>query len=65
MKTVEVNLDENQYNQAVNSARKANLDLDSYIAICLKDALSKPDAGFQQLTEEIVEENAELYKRLS
>lgn len=65
MPSLTISLSDKEMQRLKNLSEREGLTVEQLVRLCVCDLLAKPDELFQITLKQVVEKNAELYRRLS
>ena len=65
MKTLEIQLSEQTASKLEKVAERLSLSPEELLVICVEEKLTQLDEEFRKATTEVLQKNADLYKRLA
>ena len=65
MKTVQLQLPDETVQRLESAAKNLNVSTEQLVAATLENRLSELEAEFQKAADQVLEKNAELYRRLA
>lgn len=65
MNTLSIALSDQQRSQLEEKASALGMTKEKLVLLSIEDILNHPDEEFKKIVDEVMEENAELYRRLA
>jgi len=65
MTTFTISLSDEEMRRLENLSEREGLTMEQMVRCCIRDLIAQPDESFQITAKQVIEKNAELYRRLS